>query len=426
MKSLIEKGATLEAKTPYGQTPLYLAAMSGHDEAVRFLLDKGANTDVTDTFYKASMLEFVLQRKHYGIAKMIIVKVHGNADQQLAEVAESGQVDLVQTVLDKGKPSQKALDSAYEAALGEKQAGVLEVLKKAGAHEPAPAFAVDAKVLASYSGTYKTDQLPMDIKVFVKEGNLYLQGTAQPELALTAKSPTTFEFARAHLEVEFDSAASFTLKQGGKDFQIQKGGNAMSRAQAGYFVAVAVLAGGAAWAGDWPQFHGPSASGVGDGAKPPVKWDATKGVHILWSAEIPGLADSSPIVWGDRVFVTTAISSDPKQTFRTGLYGDTDPVNELFTPVESLRARPQDRKDPVATNRPRRHTQDQAPSEIVPSFADSSDERQSGGGVLWLRGPLCLFDRRRVAVEERRGPAECRMVLRSGFGVGSGELSGDP
>ena len=82
------------------------------------------------------------------------------------------------------------------------------------------------------------------------------------------------------------------------------------------------------WAGDWPQFRGPSASGVGDGTKPPVKWDATKGTNIVWSVEIPGLADSSPIVWGDQVFVTTAISSDPKQTFRTGLYGDTDPVND--------------------------------------------------------------------------------------------------
>jgi len=61
--------------------------------------------------------------------------------------------------------------------------------------------------------------------------------------------------------------------------------------------ALALMAGCGAWAGDWPQFRGPSASGVGDGAKPPVKWDATKGTNIVWSVEIPGLADSSPIVW---------------------------------------------------------------------------------------------------------------------------------
>jgi outer membrane protein assembly factor BamB len=91
---------------------------------------------------------------------------------------------------------------------------------------------------------------------------------------------------------------------------------------------MALLAANAARGGDWPQFRGPSASGVGDGSQPPVHWDVAKGVHILWTIEVPGLAVSSPIVWGDQVFVTTAISSDPKQTFRTGLYGDTDPVND--------------------------------------------------------------------------------------------------
>jgi outer membrane protein assembly factor BamB len=59
-----------------------------------------------------------------------------------------------------------------------------------------------------------------------------------------------------------------------------------------------------------------------------VHWDATKQTNIVWSAEIPGLSVSSPVVWGDRVFVATAISSDPKQTLRTGLFGDTDSVND--------------------------------------------------------------------------------------------------
>ena len=89
-----------------------------------------------------------------------------------------------------------------------------------------------------------------------------------------------------------------------------------------------LLAASAALGGEWPQFRGPSASGIGDGTKPPVRWDATKGTNIIWKAEIPGLAVSSPVVWGDRIFITTAISGDTKQAFRTGLYGDTDPVND--------------------------------------------------------------------------------------------------
>jgi outer membrane protein assembly factor BamB len=76
--------------------------------------------------------------------------------------------------------------------------------------------------------------------------------------------------------------------------------------------------------GNWPQFRGPSGSGLGDGSNPPVQWDVAKGTNIAWTSEIPGLAISSPVVWGGRIFVTTAISSDPNQKWRTGLYGDTD------------------------------------------------------------------------------------------------------
>jgi len=90
----------------------------------------------------------------------------------------------------------------------------------------------------------------------------------------------------------------------------------------------AFLLAGLVFAGDWPQFRGPSGSGVGDGTNPPVSWDAEKGTNVLWKAEVPGLSVSSPIVWGDRIYVATAISGDPKQGLRTGLYGDTDAVND--------------------------------------------------------------------------------------------------
>ena len=113
VKTAIESGAVLETKTPYGQTPLYLAAMNGHEEVVRFLLDKGAHTDVSDTFYKAPMLGFVIQRKHWGVAKMLVAKP-ANPDQTLGEVASAGRADLVETVLTTSKPSQSALDKAYE------------------------------------------------------------------------------------------------------------------------------------------------------------------------------------------------------------------------------------------------------------------------------------------------------------------------
>jgi outer membrane protein assembly factor BamB len=77
-------------------------------------------------------------------------------------------------------------------------------------------------------------------------------------------------------------------------------------------------------ASSWPSFRGPQASGVVEGQNLPDKWDVSTGENILWRTPIPGLSHSSPVVWGDRIFVTTAVSSDPNATFRPGLYGDGD------------------------------------------------------------------------------------------------------
>jgi outer membrane protein assembly factor BamB len=77
---------------------------------------------------------------------------------------------------------------------------------------------------------------------------------------------------------------------------------------------------------NWPRFRGPHASGIADGHPTPVSWSVEDGTNILWKTPIPGLAHSSPIVWGDAVFLTTAISADGGSSLRVGLYGDIQPV----------------------------------------------------------------------------------------------------
>lgn len=59
---------------------------------------------------------------------------------------------------------------------------------------------------------------------------------------------------------------------------------------------------------NWPSFRGTEANGVGPRALP-VAWDVAKNQNIAWKTAIPGLGHSSPVVWGDVVYVTTAVSS---------------------------------------------------------------------------------------------------------------------
>jgi outer membrane protein assembly factor BamB len=67
----------------------------------------------------------------------------------------------------------------------------------------------------------------------------------------------------------------------------------------------------------WPQFRG-TTGGVSAATGLPVVWD-TK-TNVAWQAEVPGCGWSSPIVWGDRVFLTTVVSEGKTEPFRKGLY----------------------------------------------------------------------------------------------------------
>jgi outer membrane protein assembly factor BamB len=75
---------------------------------------------------------------------------------------------------------------------------------------------------------------------------------------------------------------------------------------------------------NWPSFRGAHAAGVAENQNLPDTWGGEGAANIKWKTRIPGLAHSSPIVWADRIFVTTAISSAGEATFRHGLYGDGD------------------------------------------------------------------------------------------------------
>jgi outer membrane protein assembly factor BamB len=87
----------------------------------------------------------------------------------------------------------------------------------------------------------------------------------------------------------------------------------MKRLVAGAYILFLVVV---AQAQNWPRFRGVSATGLADGMNLPLFWDVETSENILWKTPIPGLSHSSPVVWGDRVFFTTAISSDPNPEFR--------------------------------------------------------------------------------------------------------------
>jgi outer membrane protein assembly factor BamB len=78
----------------------------------------------------------------------------------------------------------------------------------------------------------------------------------------------------------------------------------------------------------WPSYRGYLSSGVLDNANLPDSFDPEKMINVRWKVEVPGLGLSSPVIWGDRLFITTAISKDDNAGYRPGLYGDVAPVKD--------------------------------------------------------------------------------------------------
>ena len=77
---------------------------------------------------------------------------------------------------------------------------------------------------------------------------------------------------------------------------------------------------------DWPSFRGHRASGVAEGFRIPETWDVATGQGVRWKAPVEGLGHSSPIVWGDRIYLTTAVSGKPDAGLKPGYYGNIDSV----------------------------------------------------------------------------------------------------
>jgi outer membrane protein assembly factor BamB len=81
----------------------------------------------------------------------------------------------------------------------------------------------------------------------------------------------------------------------------------------------------------WPSFRGAGASGVAT-ATPPTTWNADPKAgpdrNIRWKTAIPGLSHASPVVWGDRVFVATAVRTDGEAPLKVGLYGSGDSASD--------------------------------------------------------------------------------------------------
>src|SRR5262245_40001202 len=69
---------------------------------------------------------------------------------------------------------------------------------------------------------------------------------------------------------------------------------------------------------NWPQFRGAHVDGLADGDTLPDTWSTTE--NVVWKAEIPGWGWSSPVIWGDKIFLTAAVGEHEREKLVIGGY----------------------------------------------------------------------------------------------------------
>lgn len=375
VQALLEAGVDVDSKNRYGASALTFATEKRRIEVVRFLLKSGADVNVRDTFYHQTPLSWSLDNQSHDIS--ILLLEHGCEEVAMALMygVREKNLPLVKAALARGPLPDFEIETALEIARNQDSKLIAQLLEGSERKETAY-IQLSPDRLNRFVGSYATASathmslfvswpLPRRIglglmqhviageqsgqievgshklEIGLSGGGLSVRSSQLQEFKLKPISPTEFRSPQdPRLGVAFFGRTGMTeglvLAQGSVPTvfsrRIAEGSMRRSTESPAEGIdlddAPALAQAPRSSPLNWASFRGDNASGVGDGQGIPTTWDVEKGSNLRWTAEIPGLAHSSPIVWGDRVFLTTAVSGAEKDFLSTGFYGSFDSVRE--------------------------------------------------------------------------------------------------
>jgi outer membrane protein assembly factor BamB len=337
----LAKGADVNAKSRYDVTALIFAAGSGRLEAVKLLIARGANVNATDTFYRGRAAEMAITNGHVDVT-LYLLQNGADGDALLAMGVQQNQEAIVKAAV-AGTVSRQALQSALTLATNMKREAFAPMIKAALDKlppEPAPSFTVNPATLPKYAGNYRDAASGVAATVSVQNDALMLQVQGGPLVRLVPSAENVFRVVEVNATLTFNERGglveSIGLVQGPANLTLARvtADAATPPATAAETTPPPAMLppekiARATGPRNWPSFRGDGSAGNGDGQRAITDWDAASGKNIKWKTPIPGVATSSPIVWGNRVFATTAVSSAGDNSFKTGLYGDVKPVDDV-------------------------------------------------------------------------------------------------
>jgi outer membrane protein assembly factor BamB len=332
VRRLLEAGVPVDSVDRYGATALLMAAGAGHIDVVTHLLEQGADIDHREEFYGGSPLQMALFGGHPEVAAALVRAGADERELAMRVAIGEGDLELARAAASGGPFHESALAElrAGAAELDPEFQKILEGIESRPDPEPPVLTAEDRK---RYEGDFEGQTSDLRVKVTAGPEGLLVSLDGGEVRPLAVVSENTFRSEDGDLEAGFygraGSIEGLRLRQGdGPPENLRH--------------IVAEILGPEAFQGEeevaavapeegtvhWPAFRGRNASGIGDGADTLTTWNVETGEGIRWQADIAGLGNSSPVVWGDRVFLTTAVAEGIPQEIQTGLTGSGEQVDE--------------------------------------------------------------------------------------------------
>jgi outer membrane protein assembly factor BamB len=342
----LDAGVDVNAATTYQSTALSFACDRGHEEVVRLLLERGANPNVKDTFYNATPLTWAQSGKHYGVIGLLLEKGAEGANALLLTSVSEGDQPLAAAVLKSGQADAETLSLA--AALAEAQ-GAAE-LKELFTNLEFPKREIPTltkEELGVFAGKYALKEGASQLTITAGEKGLavdlgfggpqdwvalkpteFRRGNQQLTFKLTEGKVTSVELSFEGTQFEYFPASATADAAEKKPEPESKAAAETKPASAGSLSHVASEWDKTVSSVNWPGFRGQGSRGVAEGQRPPLTWNVKSGENVAWRTKIPGFGNSCPVIWGEHLFVTSAVSAEGNKEVRIGIYGDVESVED--------------------------------------------------------------------------------------------------